>query len=108
MTVFATALATLHADTNATSLVDYRQGGRGPAARIRVIHTILEPSRAPFGQALNTRTDEVQVRIVDAPYLAPNDSLTFDPDGTPWIGVISSKPELDAEGTAYTARLRRQ
>lgn len=106
MTVFDTALATLHADSNLAVPVDYRRGGQGPAARIRVVHSILEPSRAPFGQALKARADQVAIRLADAPHIAAGDSLTFDPDGTPWVGVITTK-ELDAEGLSATCQLRR-
>lgn len=106
MTVFDTALATLHADANGPVPADYRRGGQGPATRIRVVHTILEPSRAPFGMELRGRADQVQIRLADAPSLAPDDSLTFDPDGTPWVGVIA-KIERDAEGLSATCQIRR-
>ena len=107
MTVFRTALATLHADTNLSIPADYRQGGQGPATRLRVIHTVLEPSRAPFGMTLQARADQVTVRLADAPHIGPNDSFTFDPDGTPWVGVVTSAPERDAENLSATCRIRR-
>lgn len=107
MTAFDDAIEDLHADTDLTALVDYRQGGQGPATRIRVIHTVLEPSRAPFGMTLQARADQVQVRLADAPQLAAGDSLTFDPDTTPWVGVITAPVERDAENLSITARIRR-
>lgn len=106
MTAFDDALEDLHADQDLAVPADHRQGGQGPAARIRVGHTILEPSRAPFGQALKTRIDQVQVRIADVPALAPNDTLTFDPDGTPWVAVITTR-EIDAEGLTWLCQARR-
>lgn len=106
MTVFDTALATLHADTNTTVPADYRQGGQGPASRIRVAHTILTPARAPFGMQIKGRADQVQLRLSDAPAVAPGDSLTFDPDGTPWVAVVTTV-EPDAEGLSATCMLRR-
>lgn len=106
MSAFADALADLHGDVDLTVPADYRRGKSGPATRIRVAHTVLEPSRAPFGKQLKARTDQVQIRLADAPHLAAEDTLTFDPDGTPWVAVITST-ELDAEGLSATCQIRR-
>jgi hypothetical protein len=106
MTVFAAALRTLHAHPNGPVPADYRRGGQGPAARVRVVHTILEPSRAPFGMQLKARADQLQVRLSDAPHLAQSDTFTMDPDGAPWIAVVTSV-ELDAEGLSATCIIRR-
>lgn len=107
MTAFDDAIEDLHADTDLSALADYRQGGQGPATRLRVMHTVLEPSRAPFGMTLQARADQVTVRLADAPHIGPNDSFTFDPDGSPWVGVVTSAPERDAENLSATCRIRR-
>ena len=65
MTAFDDALTTLHADADLSAPADYRQGGQGPVARVRVIRAVLEPEAAPLGLHLRARADTLSVRVGD-------------------------------------------
>jgi hypothetical protein len=106
VTVFATALATLHTDANLAVPADYRRGGAGPAARVRVIRAVLEPDAAPLGFNLKARADTLAVRAADCPNLAPGDSFTLAPDTAPTVVVVTTLTP-DAEGLSFTAITRR-
>lgn len=106
MSVFDTALATLHADANMAIPADYRRGGNGIPVRIRIVRSTIVGDEAPLGMRIKAREDVVSVRLVDAPHLAKDDHLTVDPDSTPTILVVTSA-ELDAEGRSFTATVRR-
>jgi hypothetical protein len=106
MNVFATALATLHADPNGATPADYRQGGQGPAARVRVIRAVAEPEAAPLGFNLKARADTLQVRMADCPHLAMSDTFVLFPDTAPEL-VTVTQTALDAEGMSFIAVVRR-
>ena len=106
MTAFDDALTTLHADADLSAPADYRQGGQGPAARVRVIRAVLEPEAAPLGLNLRARADTLSVRVADCPSLSKDDTFTMDPDTAPTLlTVIDTVP--DAEGLSFTATVRR-
>lgn len=104
---FSSALGDLHADTDLATPADYRRGGQGPASRVRVIRSVLEPQAAPLGLALRARADTVSVRAADCPQLRTGDTFTLDPDTTPTLLTVTEAPELDVEGLSYTANVRR-
>ena len=106
MTVFATALATLHADPNLSLPADYRRGGQGPALRVRVVRSVLEPEAAPLSLNLKARADTLSVRAADCPHLAQGDTFTLHPDTAPELLTVTGT-EPDTEGLSFTATVRR-
>lgn len=106
MTVFDTALATLHADANMSLPADYRRGGQGPATRVRVIRAVLEPEAAPLGLSIKARADTISVPIATCPDLAMSDTFTLNPDTAPTIVTVTQFVR-DAEDTEFTAIVRR-
>lgn len=107
MTVFNTALATLFADRNMTVEAEYRRGGQGPAARVRVKRAVIEPDAAPLGLTIRARADAIAVPIADCPHLAKDDTFTLNPDTAPEIVTVTPQITRDAEDTEFTAIVRR-
>lgn len=107
MSVFNTALATLHADRNLSLPADYRRAGHGPPARVRVIRSVVEPDAAPLGLSIKARADTIAVPIADCPHLAKDDTFTLNPDTAPEIVTVTPQITRDAEDTEFTAIVRR-
>lgn len=106
MSAFASALADLHADPDLSVPADYRRGGEGPATRLRVVRSVLEPDAAPLGLKLTARADTLAVRAADCPGLAVSDTFTLTPDTAPELLTVTSITS-DAEGLSFTAIVRR-
>ena len=109
MTVFDTALAVLHADVNMSVAADYRRGGQGAAAALRITREVVDAAFAAFAQPVTGRADVVRVRVADAATVGKNDTLeVYDSAGAAVVErLVVTEAHLDAEGITWMAHVRR-
>ena len=102
MTAFHAASAALFADRNMAADALYRAGGTGIAVPLRVIRSA--PDRiASFGEGrFVTDTVLIDVRVGDAPNLAPGD--TFEIAGA--LFEVRGEPTRDAARLILSAEAR--
>ncbi len=102
MTVFDTALATLHADPNLSVAALWREGGAGEGVPVRVIVSAPDLN-ADIGGALVKRVDwRITVRAADVPTVRRNDTIQM---GDEVFTVLTA--EMDTERLSWTLEVRR-
>lgn len=102
MTVFDTALATLHADVNASLPARYQPGGAGPWTALRVIRAVDDSIADPFAMKVKTRSDTFQLQVADVPQAGINDVLELlDTDDNPTERLVVTAARLDVEGITW-------
>ncbi len=102
MNAFANAMAALVADPNLGGDVIYRQGGSGPAVRVRVLRSSPDQVADAFGTEILSATDILAVAIAVLPDLAAGDSFALGPDL-----LTATHAERDASGTAWRVLCQR-
>ena len=106
MNAFERMTNSVFANTDLSLPADYRRGGQGPALRVRVVRSVLEPEAAPLSLNLKARADTLSVRAADCPHLAQGDTFTLHPDTAPELLTVTGT-EPDTEGLSFTATVRR-
>jgi hypothetical protein len=111
MQIFAAALGDLPADPLVATDAEWRQGGAGPPASVRVVRLSSDRVASAFGDrrsaightAVIQATDALTVAVVDILDLASGDTCTVGPDT-----LVVQHAERDAIGVAWRVFCRRE
>jgi len=107
MTVFDTALRTLHADANLGQAAIWRAGGKGPGVSVRVVRGVVDEDTLVM-QDVAVRRDMLHVAVSAAAEVQKDDSFTIlDSNGSEIERVVVTASHLDPAGVTWVCNIRR-